>query len=112
MIHAGTTAQHAPANHPPAFKVEVDNQQVRVVRRYHAAHEKVPMRSHLDGVVVFLTEVREISTDSDGTSREVAHHASDVIWSPAHTHSLENLAETPIEVVEIELKSTPSAGLP
>jgi len=112
MIHAGTTAQHAPANHPPAFKVEVDNQQVRVVRRYHAPHEKVPMHSHLDGVVVFLTEVREISTDSDGTSREVTHHAGEVIWSPAHTHSLENLAETPIEVVEIELKSTPSAGLP
>ncbi|PYX87135.1 MAG: hypothetical protein DMG68_12830 [Acidobacteria bacterium] len=111
VIHAGTTAQDAPANPHPATKVEVDNQQVRVVRKYHAPREKVPMHSHPDSVVVYLTEVREISTDPDGKSREVTHHAGDVIWSPAHTHSLENLADTPIEVVEIELKSPPTAGL-
>jgi hypothetical protein len=69
------------------------------------------MHSHPDGVVVYLSEVREISTDSNGSSREVTHHAGEVIWSPAHTHSLENLADTPIEVIEIEMKSGPSAGL-
>src|SRR2546430_16795145 len=101
----------AAGNHPPAFKVEIDNPQVRVVRRYHAPHEKVPMHSHKDGVVVYLTELREISTESDGRSRHIARHAGDVIWSPAHTHSLENLADTPIEVIEIELKSVTSSTL-
>jgi hypothetical protein len=62
-------------------------------------------------VVVYLTEVREISTESDGKSRQVTRHAGDVIWSPAHTHSLENLADTPIEVIEIELKSISSGSL-
>jgi quercetin dioxygenase-like cupin family protein len=110
---ASTTAfaQGAAADHPPAFKVEVDNPQVRVVRRYHAPHEFVPMHSHKDGVVVYLTEVRETSTDQDGTSREVTRHAGEVIWSPGHTHSLKNLADTPIEVIEIELKSAPHAGV-
>src|SRR6266581_1844120 len=79
--------------------------------RYHAPHEKVPMHSHKDGVVVYLTELREISTESDGTSRQITRHAGDVIWSPAHTHSLENLADTPIEVIEIELKSAPNSSL-
>jgi quercetin dioxygenase-like cupin family protein len=69
------------------------------------------MHSHKDGVVVYLTEVRETSVDQDGTSREVTRHAGDVIWSPAHTHSLKNLADTPIEVIEIELKSVPDGNL-
>ena len=109
--YTGVFGQYAAGNHPPAFKVEIDNPQVRVVRRYHAPHEKVPMHSHKDGVVVYLTELREISTESDGTSRHITRHAGDVIWSPAHTHSLENLADTPIEVIEIELKSAPNSNL-
>jgi quercetin dioxygenase-like cupin family protein len=111
MTYTGASGQDTVANHPPAFKVEVDNPQVRVVRRYHAPHEKVPMHTHKDGVVVYLTEVREISTESDGKSRQVTRHAGDVIWSPAHTHSLENLADTAIEVIEIELKSAPASTL-
>jgi len=109
--YTGVFGQDAAGNHPPAFKVEIDNPQVRVVRRYHAPHEKVPIHSHNDGVVVYLTELREISTESDGTSRHITRHAGDVIWSPAHTHSLENLADTPIEVIEIELKSAPNSNL-
>ena len=92
-------------------RVEIDNQQVRVIRRYHQPHERVPFHSHREGVIVYLTEVRETSTSPDGTSREVTHHAGDAIWSPAHTHSLENLADTPIEVIEIELKSVPSGSV-
>jgi len=111
VTYDGALAQDATYDHRPAFKVEIDNPQVRVVRRYHAPHEKVPMHSHKDGVVVYLTELREISTDSDGTSRRITRHAGDVIWSPAHTHSLENLADTPIEVIEIELKSAPDGTL-
>jgi len=88
VTYDGALAQDATYDHRPAFKVEIDNPQVRVVRRYHAPHEKVPMHSHKDGVVVYLTELREISTESDGTSRRITRHAGDVIWSPAHTHSL------------------------
>jgi len=105
---ADTSPQGAAGNQPPASRVEIDNRQVRVIRRYHQPHEKVPLHSHAEGVVVYLTEVRETSTSPDGTSQQVTHHAGDVIWSPAHTHSLENLADTPIEVIEIELKSAPS----
>src|SRR2546430_13393002 len=111
VTYDGALAQDATYDHRSAFKVEIDNPQVRVVRRYHAPHEKVPMHSHKDGVVVYLTELREMSTESDGTSRHITRHAGDVIWSPAHTHSLENLAYTPIEVIEIELKSVTSSTL-
>lgn len=107
LVYPATTVpQAASTPQPPAAKVEVDNQQVRVVRRYHAPHEKVPMHSHPDGVVVYLTEVRQLSTDSDGKTTQVNRHAGDVIWSPAHSHSFVNLADTPIEAIEIELKPT------
>ncbi|SRR5581483_2359009 len=108
LATAGAVAQQAPGSAHPAAKVELENEQVRVVRRYHAPHEKVPTHTHPDSVVVYLTEVRELSTDANGKTVQVTHHAGEVVWSPAHTHALENLADTPIEVIEIEFK--PGAG--
>ena len=104
------SAQDTAQSHPESYKVEIDNQQVRVVRAYHAPHEKVPMHSHPTSVVVYLTDVHEISTASDGKRTEVRHHAGDVVWSPAHTHALENLSNEPIRVVEIELKAPAKAS--
>ena len=99
-----TTVPQRPNSPPPAAKVEINNQYVRVIRRYHAPHEKVPMHSHPDSVVVYLTEVRQLSTDSAGKTTQVTRHAGDVIWSSAHSHSFVNLADTPIEAIEIETK--------
>ena len=87
-------------------KVEIDNAHVHVLRNKHAAHEKVPMHSHKDAVAVYLTDVHERSTYPDGASRDITHRAGDVIWSPAHTHALENLADKPIEVIEVEIKDS------
>ena len=108
LSYPATTQPQSPNSVPAAAKVEIDNQHVRVVRRYHAPHEKVPMHSHPDGIVVYLTEVHELSTDSKGKTIQVNRHAGDVIWSPAHSHSFVNVANTPIEAIEIELK--PAAG--
>jgi mannose-6-phosphate isomerase-like protein (cupin superfamily) len=108
LLNSASTVPQATNNAQPAAKIEVENQRVRVVRHYHRAHEKVAMHSHPDSVVVYLTEVHELSTEQDGKERQVTHHAGDVIWSPAHTHSLVNLADTPIETIEIELQ--PACG--
>jgi quercetin dioxygenase-like cupin family protein len=104
LAYPATTVPQAPNSPPPAVKVEIDNDHVRVVRRFHAPREKVPMHSHPDSVVVYLTEVRQLSTDSNGKTTQVNRHAGDVIWSPAHSHSFVNLADTPIEAIEIEIK--------
>ena len=105
-----TSVPQAPNSPPPTAKVEIDNQHVRVIRRYHAPHEKVAMHSHPDSIVVYLTEVHQLSTDSNGKRTEVKRHAGDVIWSPAHSHSFVNLADTPIEAIEIEVKPAASAS--
>ncbi len=93
---------------PEQYKTEFDNDKVHVVRAFHAPREKVPMHSHPTAVVVYLTDVHERSTAPSGIVKEVTHNAGDVVWSPAHSHTLENLSEKPIEVIEIELK--PIAG--
>jgi quercetin dioxygenase-like cupin family protein len=101
-------AQNVAQSRPESYKVEIDNQQVRVVRAYHAPHEKVPMHSHPTSVVVYLNDVHELSTTPDGKRTEVRHHAGEVVWSPAHRHALENLSDEPIRVIEIELKPAPA----
>jgi hypothetical protein len=85
-------------------KTEVDNDRVIVRRNIHAPHSITPLHSHRAGVVVYLSDVHERTIAPDGSSREVFHKAGDVVWAPARTHRLENLADKPIEAIEIELK--------
>jgi len=100
-----TASMQDPARlRPESYKIEIDNPQVQVTRSFHAPHESVPMHSHRDAVVVYLSDVHQRSTYPDGSSKEITHHAGDVVWSPAHKHALENLTDEPISVIEIEPK--------
>src|SRR5215510_108781 len=105
IVSINGSCQDRLREHPNSYKVEIDNSQVRVIRSHHAPHEKVGMHSHPAGVLVYLSDVQEKSTFPDGTSRVIVHHAGDVVWSPPRTHILENLADTPIDVIEIEIKT-------
>jgi quercetin dioxygenase-like cupin family protein len=104
LVYIAASGQNPAHVKPNSYTTVIDNPQVQVVRSIHAPHEQVPMHSHQSAVVVYLTDVHERSTDPDGTSKVVHHKAGDVLWSPAHTHALENLSDKPIEVIEIEPK--------
>jgi quercetin dioxygenase-like cupin family protein len=85
-------------------RIEVDNDRVVARHNFRQPHAFTPMHSHRDGVVIYLTDVHERSTAPDGTSKEVSHRAGEVVWAPAREHALQNLENTKIEVVEVELK--------
>jgi quercetin dioxygenase-like cupin family protein len=51
---------------PKHYKVEVENEQMRVVRIKYRAHEKSPMHQHPRGVCVFLTDSHFKFTYPDG----------------------------------------------
>jgi len=85
-------------------RVEVDNEQVTVRRNIHQPHSVTPMHSHEAGLVVYLTDVRERSTSTDGSTKIVTRRAGEVVWAEVRQHALENLGDNPIEVLEIELK--------
>ncbi|HEX2714254.1 MAG TPA: TonB family protein [Candidatus Acidoferrales bacterium] len=101
---------------PQHAKLELENDQVRVVRVKVGPHEKLPMHEHdLPAVVVYLTDVRARTILPDGSTVETQRHAGDAVWSRGGVrHAAENLGDAPYEVVEIELKpprpTTESAG--
>lgn len=91
---------------PQHARLELENDQVRIVRVKVGPHEKLPMHDHyLPAVVVYLTDVRARTTLPDGSTGETVRHAGEAVWSRGGVrHAAENLGDAPYEVVEIELK--------
>lgn len=90
---------------PKHYKVEFENDQVRVIRVKIGAKESVPMHQHsLDRIVVYLTDQDFKITGADGKETMAKHKAGDVGFSTPGTHKEENLADKPFEIVVVELK--------
>jgi len=89
---------------PQHYKLEIENQWVRVIRERMGPNEKMPMHQHPapGSVIVFLTDRHNRLTAPDGTGQELRNHAGDLMWSPASTHRSENLNAAPFEAVQIE----------
>ena len=88
----------------PEMKVLLENQCVRV--QYHdvAVGQTVPMHSHPNYVVYVLKSFKARITLPDGTQRISERKAGDAYWNPAITHSVENLGDSDIHNLIIELK--------
>ena len=91
------------------YKVEFENDQVRVLRVKVGAGEKSIMHQHPDAVAIFLTDVNGKFTFPDGKSEPVTSKAGDTRWTPAITHLPENAGDQPFEVILVELKGKPAA---
>jgi quercetin dioxygenase-like cupin family protein len=90
---------------PAHYKVELETDQVRVLRVRVGPHEKVPMQSSPPAVVVFLTDSHVKVTPEAGETTETHQKRGDVISRPdPRTFALENLADEPFETIRIELK--------
>jgi hypothetical protein len=90
---------------PKHYKVEFENDQVRVIRAHMGPHESVPLHEHtLNRVTVFLTDQNIKSTDSEGKVQVGTHKAGEAIWSTPITHKEENLNAAPFEVIAVEIK--------
>lgn len=90
------------------YKVEFENDQVRVLRVTYGPGEKSVMHEHLNAVAVFLTDAQGQFTFPDGQTVPVTVKAGQVIWDPAGKHLPENKGDKPFEVIVIELKGKPA----
>ena len=106
------TAQDPVKVDPEHYKVEFENSQVRVLRIHHEPHDRAPMHEHPAGVVVWLTDGHEKLTSPDGKTQESHSKAGQVSWSAGTKHTVENLSDTPFEVILVELKAKPVAAKP
>jgi quercetin dioxygenase-like cupin family protein len=89
---------------PKHYKVELENDRVRVLRISYGPREKSVMHSHPDGIAVFLTENRALFTFPDGKTEERNWKPGQTMLMPAESHLPENLASNPLELILIELK--------
>lgn len=98
-----TASTDAPDVEPDHYKVELENDHVRVLRISYKAGEEGKLHSHADGVTVFVTDGAVSLTLEDGTTQERSWEAGAAAWSPAETHG--GVAKTDIEGILIEVKS-------
>ena len=89
---------------PKHYKVEFENERVRVLRIKYGAGEKSVMHSHPESVAVFLTDAHGRFTYPDGSSEDINANAGSVQHMDACTHLPESTGETPFEVIAVELK--------
>ena len=86
------------------YKVEFENDQVRVLRITYAPHEKSVMHGHPANVAVFLTDGQVRFTLPDGKTQDVAVKAGSTQWNAGGKHLPENVGDKPFELVLVELK--------
>ena len=97
-------AQDAVKADPKHYKVEFENEQVRVLRITYGPHEKSVMHSHPEGMVIFLTDANGKFTLPDGTTQVNNWKAGDFSWVPASSHNPENLGDKGFSLLQIEMK--------
>jgi hypothetical protein len=85
------------------YKVEFENDKVRVVRAKYGAQEKSVMHSHPESISVFLNDCKAKFIYPDGKSENIEATAGQVLHMDAFEHDPENLGEA-FELIQIELK--------
>ncbi|HEV3330057.1 MAG TPA: hypothetical protein VG096_03685 [Bryobacteraceae bacterium] len=92
---------------PQHYHVELENEYVRVIRVSIGPHEKLLVHEHppTGAVLVHLTDQDMRLTLADGTTRVSRYPAKQVRWvEPGTAHQDENLSDTPLRFVRVELK--------
>ncbi len=103
------TAGRAPSRDPVEvdskhYKVEFENDRVRVLRISYGPNEKSVMHAHPSGVAVCLSDLNGRFIFRDGTSEERRAKAGQTLWMEGEEHLPENLAGSRLEVILVELK--------
>lgn len=89
---------------PKHYKVEFENESVRVLRISYGPGEKSVMHSHPNAVAVYLTDGMTRMTTPDGKSQDMPAKAGGATWTPAGSHLPQNVGNKAFEVILVELK--------
>ena len=109
---------------PKHYKVEFENENIRILRTSYGPHEKSPMHYHPAYWYVNLTEnqYKMVTPDSIGslqTTERLSIAPTSDKWpgredgtTKAGSHSVENLLDHPAESIVVELKNSPEQIVP
>ena len=91
---------------PKHYKVEFENERVRVLRINYEPHGKSMMHQHPPGIAVILSDCDFRFYLPEHKTQEIIGKAGAIIaFEEAFEHLPENLTDKPFEAVLIELKS-------
>ncbi len=99
-----TLAQDPVEVDPGRYKVEFENDQVRVLRVRYGPHYKGKLHEHPAGVVIWLTDAEVRTTSYDGKTEELHPKAGETFWSGPAKHWGENLSDKAFEVIRVDIK--------
>ncbi|MDX1389100.1 MAG: hypothetical protein R3344_07915, partial [Acidobacteriota bacterium] len=85
------------------YKVEFENDRVRVLRIKYGPGETSVMHYHPNNIAVFLTDLDVKMKSPGGTEQEVMTAAGTHMFAPPE-HHLPTNGEGPLEVILVELK--------
>ena len=94
---------------PKHYKVEFENDVVRILRIQYGPGEKSVMHSHPDGVVIYLTDAETKMTFPDGTTVANSGKAGTVQAAPGGPHLPQNTGSKAMELLLVEFKTKPAA---
>jgi quercetin dioxygenase-like cupin family protein len=89
---------------PKHYKVEFENDRVRVLRITYGPGEKSVMHYHPDGVVVYLTDANTRMTFPDGKTHDYPGKSGQASWTVAGAHLPQNIGDKKFEAILVELK--------
>lgn len=84
--------------------VKFENDRVRVLELRLQPGESEEQHTHPDYVLYALTDYRIKNTSADGTVRVFERKRGDVFWGKPVTHGGENIGETKVHALIVELK--------
>ncbi len=104
-VKAGANALDPVRVDPKRYKVEFENDQVRVVRVKLPGKQSIPMHEHATfRVTTNLTAQDFRITAADGKATEVKRGPFEAAWGTPSKHKEENLSTEPFEAIMVELK--------
>ena len=84
--------------------VKFENDQVRVLELRLKPGEAEGFHSHPQYLLYALTDYRVKNTAADGTSKIFERKAGDIFWGEPITHKGENVGDTDVRALIVELK--------
>ena len=103
-------AQDPVAVAPGQYKVEFEDDDVRVLRVVYAPGEQSAMHDHPDSVAVYVTGGPIRITLPDGRVGEPRVPSGATMRHAAGGHAIENIGDAPFELVLVELKKPAAAA--
>ena len=96
------------AEDPEHYKLEFENEFVRVIRCRIPARDKVKMHNHpLGSVIIFMTDQNLHQTLESGKTEEAHNRAGHVLWANGSQsqHMGENVTDQMYEYIRVDVKA-------